>query len=286
MNSVLFEIDHNTRRDYPYIDYHVQNINFLAHFHEEIEIVVVTDGAVDIVCDNYCYTAKKDDICVFMPTQIHSFSSSQPNRLHIFKMYCKHSLKKTDFTSMRFEGNTLKKGSLLNREIRALTDKIVEESIMQKIGFEYMINSIMQNILSLLLRSDKLFKIDSESKNRQFFYLNLLNNVNVYIGEHYSEAITLKDICSHCNLSEYYFAHVFKLATNSTFVNYLTAYRLEKSLPLLLHSDKKIIDIALECGFFNTRSFNRAFQKFFSMTPSEYKIQRSCSKIQLAKRKK
>ena len=206
-----------------------------------------------------------------MPADIHSFTSSKPNKLHIIKLYCKHSQNKTDFSLMKINSNLLKKNSRLNKEIRMLTDRLVAESKNKKDGYEYMTNSIGQQILCTLIRSNKLYKIDNELRKKQLNYINLLSKVNTFIDEHYTEAITLKDICHNCNMSEYYFAHMFKKVTNSTFVNYLTAYRLEKALPLLLHSDKKIIDIALECGFFNTRSFNRVFQKFYSTTPSEYR---------------
>lgn len=274
MKSVFFESSYDVNSDFPFYDYEVENINFYSHFHEEIEIVVVIDGSVDIVCENYCFTATKDDIVVIMPGEIHSFASPIPNKIEIFKLNCKNSQKKTDFKVLRFDEQLIKKSSNLNRELRILTDKLVLELKKRNTGYEFMANSISQEILVCLLRSNKLHRIDAEEKNKLFFYTDLLSKVNSYIDSHFSEPILLKDICNHCNLSEYYFAHIFKQVTNFTFVNYLTAYRLEKSLPLLLHSDKKIIDVALECGFFNTRSFNRAFQKFFSMTPSEYRIKK------------
>ena len=271
MNSGYFEASSFMRRDFPMIDYEAENLNFLAHFHEEIEIVVVTDGAIDINCDGSCFTATKDGICIFMPAQIHSYSSSQPNKLHLFKFYCKHSLKENDFSSMRIENNLLKGNLPVNQELRKLTDEIVEEAKTKGVGYEYMVNSLSQKILCTLLRCNKLYKINTDEKNKQFIYINLLSKVNSYIDEHYSEPISLADISHHCNLSEYYFAHIFKKATGLTFINYLTAYRLDKARLLLLHTKKKIIDIALECGFSNTRAFNRAFQKIYSMTPTEHK---------------
>lgn len=47
--------------------------------------------------------------------------------------------------------------------------------------------------------------------------------------------------------------------------------RLKKAEALLVDSNKKIIDIAMECGFGNISYFNRVFQKRHGMTPKSYR---------------
>ncbi len=76
MHSVFFENIHTASPDFPYIDTKMRDINYLTHFHEEIEIVVIISGSTDITCDNSCFRVKEGDICIFMPVEIHSFVSS------------------------------------------------------------------------------------------------------------------------------------------------------------------------------------------------------------------
>ena len=38
-----------TANDYPYVDCQ-RNINYLSHFHDEIEIVDVIEGSINIIC--------------------------------------------------------------------------------------------------------------------------------------------------------------------------------------------------------------------------------------------
>ena len=56
-----------------------------------------------------------------------------------------------------------------------------------------------------------------------------------------------------------------------TFQQYLSGLRLEKARRLLLESDKKLLDICLECGFSDGKYLNRLFAKRYGCTPKEYR---------------
>ncbi|MNE93692.1 HTH-type transcriptional regulator YesS [compost metagenome] len=53
-----------------------------------------------------------------------------------------------------------------------------------------------------------------------------------------------------------------------SFISYLNHIRVNKAEEMLLNTDKSIIDIALDCGFTNVRTFNRVFKQFRHNTPS------------------
>ncbi|MBQ5324426.1 MAG: helix-turn-helix transcriptional regulator, partial [Oscillospiraceae bacterium] len=55
------------------------------------------------------------------------------------------------------------------------------------------------------------------------------------------------------------------------FSDYLILFRLERALNAINHSEKNLTDIAFDCGFNSIRSFNRAFQNYLKITPSEYR---------------
>ena len=48
-------------------------------------------------------------------------------------------------------------------------------------------------------------------------------------------------------------------------------YRINESVYILKNTNKKIIDIALDCGFNSLRTFNRNFKEVYGMTPNEYR---------------
>lgn len=52
---------------------------------------------------------------------------------------------------------------------------------------------------------------------------------------------------------------------------YLARIRLQNAADLLQNTDKKIIDIAEECGFFSISNFIKAFNNGMGMSPSRYR---------------
>ena len=269
MNGSFLEKFHSAAPDFPYFDGNMKNIHYFSHFHHEAEFAKVVKGSVEVCCGSDVFTAGAGDICIFMPGEIHSFVSVGDSELYIMKINCKNSVEKQDFSSLRIYPNVIKREDALNIKISGYMDMLKWELSERSDGYGYLANSVSNMILCEVLRYDKTVRLSSEKKRHQRFAENILGNVNMYIEGHFSEKITLVDAAKCCNLSQYYFAHEFKKITNTTFLDYLTAYRLERAL-LLLSSDMKMTEIAFECGFSNVRSFNRAFRKFYGMTPTEY----------------
>ena len=280
MNSVFFENFHSASADFPYISCCVENINYLSHIHKEIEIILAVSGTIEITCDNSCFLISENDMCIFMPGEIHSFSSKTESSIHIIKLQCKNSEEIIDFSALLIK-NPIDKSSDTYKKVKSLVLLLTQEAQSATPGYGYAVNSMSQQILCQLIRSKQLIPVEKTQKKKHHTYITLLEKTNEYLSKHYGEYISVKEIAAYCNLSPYYFSHIFKEATNTTFYNYLTAYRLDKALPFLLYSDKKMIEICLECGFSNTRSFNRAFRKFFNKTPTEFKENEGLNQVLL-----
>ena len=68
-----------------------------------------------------------------------------------------------------------------------------------------------------------------------------------------------------------YFCRYFKKATGKTPTEYINEVRVEKAAEYLYRTDRKIIDIALECGYDNIGYFIKRFKEEKGMLPSEYR---------------
>lgn len=88
------------------------------------------------------------------------------------------------------------------------------------------------------------------------------------------ENFDLKNMSDSFGFSEIYLRELFLKNVNMPIKQYCRRRRLMVSAFKILHSDKKIIDIALECGFSNHESYTRAFQKVFGMSPSKFRTDR------------
>lgn len=94
-----------------------------------------------------------------------------------------------------------------------------------------------------------------------------------YVESHL-ENMNLKKMSESFGFSEIYLRELFCRNVNMPIMQYCKRRRMIASAFELLHSDKKIITIALENGFSNPESYTRAFKKTFNMTPSRFRAER------------
>ena len=93
-----------------------------------------------------------------------------------------------------------------------------------------------------------------------------------YVHDHYAEQnLSIDLVCSNLGVSAAYFSTVFKKETGKTFINFLTDYRMEKALQLLIEKDEKTYVIAQQVGYEDPNYFSYVFKKQFGMSPSKYK---------------
>ena len=95
------------------------------------------------------------------------------------------------------------------------------------------------------------------------------------IRERFREScFSLQDICDELYLSTSQFSLLFKEGTGQTFVEYLTACRVEEAKKLLAGTDMKGYEIAENVGYSDPRYFTIIFKKQTGMTAMEYRRSR------------
>lgn len=92
-----------------------------------------------------------------------------------------------------------------------------------------------------------------------------------YIGEHYADpGISVGSIAAHLGISEGHLSHTFKKETDYTLLNYLTRYRIHKSMELLRSGKLKVYEVAERVGYRDITHFSSTFKKVVGISPSEY----------------
>jgi len=99
----------------------------------------------------------------------------------------------------------------------------------------------------------------------------MVARAKLYISEHQSEELSLRQVAGSVNTSAFYFCKMFKQATGLTFTDYLARVRIEKVKNLLLNPHKRISEAAYETGFQSLSQFNRVFRKIVGESPTVWR---------------
>lgn len=92
-----------------------------------------------------------------------------------------------------------------------------------------------------------------------------------YIEDHLSEEIEAEKLAKTVALSQFYYQRLFSRLVKKPVQEYIKLRRLAQASEALLQPGKRIIDIAMDCGFSSHETFTRAFKSAFGLTPEEYR---------------
>lgn len=92
-----------------------------------------------------------------------------------------------------------------------------------------------------------------------------------FIGANYSEGISTKDVAKAAGVSQNYAMSLFKRMLGQSIKEHVTEMRIVHAKTLLTNTDKKILTIAMDCGFGSLSSFYEAFGKQNGMSPAAFR---------------
>lgn len=90
-----------------------------------------------------------------------------------------------------------------------------------------------------------------------------------YIEDNLTNDITMEEIANHLYISSFYFQKGFSMLCGYSISEYIRNRKLSLAGYELLHTNNKIIDIALKYGYDSPDSFTKAFTRFHGSTPTE-----------------
>ena len=91
-----------------------------------------------------------------------------------------------------------------------------------------------------------------------------------YIERYLSRGIEATDVAKAAGYSYFHFCRIFKLWCGCTVGEYLRRRRMSVAVEHLL-TGKRVIDVAVMCGFDTASGFSRAFTREFGVSPSEFR---------------
>lgn len=99
----------------------------------------------------------------------------------------------------------------------------------------------------------------------------IISKARQFIGEHYTENLSLAQVSGIVNSSSFYFCKKFRKTTGLTFTEFVSRTRIEKAKNILLNPNLRISEIAFAVGFQSLNHFNRMFKRIVGRSPTEYR---------------
>lgn len=130
------------------------------------------------------------------------------------------------------------------------------------------------------VRTAKIFSIDLDRKNQSYFGSfspthdhgdDIVKQAQVEIQKNYKEANTIEELITDVPSSRRNLVRRFKQATGITPIEYLQKTRIEAAKLLLEQSKQSILEVMLESGYNDLKTFRLLFKKNVGMTPTAYR---------------
>lgn len=135
---------------------------------------------------------------------------------------------------------------------------------------------VMRNSLGMYILA-RLFQWYEERHADQISGLNLsggafLDSIQTLLAD-YSQKLTIEDMAQRLHMSRSAYIAKFKALFGMAPGEFLLRYRLMKVKNFLAFTDKSLVNIAQETGFYNASHLIREFKKREGITPGEYRKQ-------------
>lgn len=250
-----------------------ENISFLAHWHQEIELIYLRSGSARLSINDYNFTAYAGDLVVVDSGDFHYSDSSELKNSLDFLVFDPGIISSlyhpAHFSHPLITRQMLEEHGLTGRLLSLLS--LVSEELSAK--EPYYQDIIRADLRAFWYRLKRFFPADSERQQEQSRRTHMLFSMQQllsYLEDHYSENITLGYAARQMNFSESHFSKIFKKLIGINFSTYLNMVRIEHAAARLKSTSARITDVALSCGFNNVRSFNRTFKEITGYTPSQF----------------
>lgn len=262
------------------------------HWHEEMEILLLEEGTLIYDTIGEHLILEKGDILFLNANALHQVYVSKAGT---YIRYGVHMFRKELIAGMdtRIEKKyvrilrqmhsaewiLIKNADKENPKIRGYLELLVELEQKKTYGYELRSRNILSEIVLLLLerKYDETQNVGEKAEDiqaEQSLTEIRLRQMLLYIQEYYEEHLKLKDIARAANIGERECLRCFQKILHMSPFQYLQEYRVQAACDLLKNSGKKIVDIAMQCGFSSGSYFGKVFRNTIGCTPLEYRKQK------------
>lgn len=264
MNYPYYENHQYKNTELPLIFHNITTCEkrlFHLHWHENIELLFVTDGKLKVCLNGEELYACRGETVVVNSGFLHDMAAVTDSASYFVLIadadFCANHGFHTEEKLLQSKINDSRLFDLIYNIKNAL-DK-------QPPYYEEDILSDVIKILIRLFRHHTLSDISFDKANKK---IEMVKQGLRYIKHHFNESLSTDSISSYTGYSKYYFCHCFKEFTGFSLSTYINKYRTDYAYTLLKQTDMNVTDIAFKCGFDDVSYFSKVFKKHTGILPT------------------
>ena len=252
------------------------------HWHDELEIVVITEGKVIVRIAGREFLLEAGDgyfanSAVLHAAELRSAAGHQhamvfnpvvisaPGSL-AWKAYLEPLLDDPQLPFVRFSASVPWQKEILSR-----SEKAWESGAYDKEDYPIRVPCLLGEVFADLTRHIGLVKSELCYTGKYQRDELRIKKALLFIEMNYRNAITIEDIADSAGVSVSSCLRLFGSIIGSTPIRYLVRFRLQKAAEEFQRkSERTIAETVYSCGFTDASYFNRCFRKEYGITPSEY----------------
>lgn len=247
---------------YNHIVMHEKNIEFDVHAHDISEMIYIKSGNVLAIIGAKTYRLHKGNIIIFRPHVPHRIivEGSEYERYDII------------FDEKQMANGMFEKIPDDTDVIDCSGSRIIED-LLRKLDYYYAkfdgknIKLLVSNIIEEIALN--LTLMAKEGISEGFLSINpVINRATEYIDEHYTENITIEDICKELYITKSYLHHLFTDHLQISPKKYINFKRMARARNLI-RMGAKPTEVYLSCGFADYVTFFRNYKNQFGHAPSD-----------------
>lgn len=249
-----------TNFDYPFL-----------HNHEHWELFIIYEGTITHYINGKFKKMYQGEACIIRPSDKHKLTAFQHSTVktlnfvfkkELFESLCSFYnidlINKKELPDLSFKPSASRLHELSTETILIQSSK--SSSLKEKeTRCKILLNQLIGDFLNQKMLASKSLPPWIEQM--------LLTLSDPLI----SETSIKKELSATTNYSYSNMIRLFKKYTGYTIIEYIQIKKIDYATDLLLHSDKRIIEITSLLGYDSVSHFNRLFKRYTGVTPTEFR---------------
>lgn len=257
-----------------HIKFYIVSIHYrYPHLHNAFELNLILQGSLKMKISEEVFVAHVGDLILVNANEVHELTAENANAV-LLSMQISVNFCKEYFPTW---SHTVFHHHFIRPDLNEVQEKRLK-SLFCHAAVVYWSSESNQNYRCLALSCLVLEQLKlclpqremnyTESVSRQKNTMRL-NRILSFIEQHYAERNILSKLAAQENVTLTYMSHFFHDNFHISFRDYLNIYRFEKAIYLLTTTNRSILDICIEVGFNDYKTFNQLCRKKYNCSTKE-----------------